>query len=223
MSGAEDQDRWTNWTPGQLLKEAEGLTERFKATHDHSLVPRIQALRQASHEWRRVTPAEMQCEPSKFCVKCGLQLPPNSNYCGSCGVNQVTLAKTHPAVRPFFKWLAACTILGLIVLVAICGANDTSSQPDKALIVVKVVDTCEAQVRQNLKAPSTAKFSGIWNTEVKDHGSGKYSARGWVESQNSFGAMLRNEYICMVKDAGSNPWIVTAFSVGDEGWTLADQ
>jgi membrane protein YdbS with pleckstrin-like domain len=49
MSDAEDQDRWKNGTPEQLLKDAHLLTERFKATHDHSLVPRIQALRQAAH------------------------------------------------------------------------------------------------------------------------------------------------------------------------------
>jgi predicted nucleic acid-binding Zn ribbon protein len=219
MSDAADQNDMKNKTAEDSLAEAHVLTEQFKATHDHSLVPRIQALRQAAHERRRVTPSEMQGGPSKFCVKCGTQLPPKSNYCSSCGVNQVTLAKAHPVVmRPFFKWLLACTILilGIIVLVAISGDNNTSSQPDETDIAVKVIDTCENRIRKSLKAPSTANFSGIWSTEVRGLGSGKYSAVGWVEAQNSFGAMLRSRYVCVAKELADDSFLVDDFSVDDE-------
>ncbi|MGC9996658.1 MAG: zinc ribbon domain-containing protein [Terriglobia bacterium] len=218
MSDAEDQDKWKNGTPEELLKEAQVLTEQFKATHDDSLVPRIQALRRAAHERRRVTPAEMQGEPSKFCVKCGNQLPPKSNYCDSCGVNQATPAKAHPVMlRPLFKWLLVATLgfFGIVFLIAICSDRTSSSQPDQTQVKLRVLRACEDHVRQYLKAPSTARFSSYYDTEVRDHGSGKYSAVGWVDSQNSFGAMLRTEYICTATDEGNDQWSFEPLAIND--------
>jgi hypothetical protein len=55
MSGARDQDSWRSRTREDLLQEAHALTEQFKATHDDSLVPRIQTLRRAAYERRSIT------------------------------------------------------------------------------------------------------------------------------------------------------------------------
>ncbi|MGB7590792.1 MAG: zinc-ribbon domain-containing protein [Terriglobia bacterium] len=125
MSGAIEQDKWKSMTPEDLLKEAQALTEQFKATHDDSLVPRIQALRQAAHERRKATTAEMQGEPSKFCVKCGKRLPPESTYCSSCGVTQVELAKAPPVNRPvsFRSWVVALAVLAAVVLCGFIGKS----------------------------------------------------------------------------------------------------
>ena len=64
---------------------------------------------------------------------------------------------------------------------------------------------CEDHVREFLKSPSTATFSGLGDTEVRgaDH---KYAIIGWVDSQNSFGATLRTNYICKVTDEGGGNW-----------------
>ena len=65
MSDAKDQDRWKSRTPEDLLKEAQALTEQFKTTHDQSLVPRIQALRQAAHERQTSIPTNGQDPPGE--------------------------------------------------------------------------------------------------------------------------------------------------------------
>lgn len=51
----------------------------------------------------------------------------------------------------------------------------------------------ELRVKEILKAPSTAKFPGLdeWGFDKKD---GIVTIQGYVDSQNSFGAMLRNKF-----------------------------
>jgi len=53
-------------------------------------------------------------------------------------------------------------------------------------------DMCHTFVKRRLKAPSTAKFS---NETVKG-GPSRWTVVGEVDSENSFGAMLRSPYIC---------------------------
>lgn len=43
-----------------------------------------------------------------------------------------------------------------------------------------------------LKAPSTAKFCSFVDAKVTHLGNGEYKVTGWVDSQNSFGAMIRS-------------------------------
>ena len=55
--------------------------------------------------------------------------------------------------------------------------------------------TCaEEIVRGNLKAPSTAKFCKVTEATVTDLGGGEYEVKGWVDAENSFGAMIRREF-----------------------------
>ena len=55
-------------------------------------------------------------------------------------------------------------------------------------------------VKPHLKAPSTAKWPGF--TESVRHtqplGNDRYRVSSWVDSQNSFGAMLRMRYVAVV-------------------------
>jgi hypothetical protein len=46
-------------------------------------------------------------------------------------------------------------------------------------------------VEQLLKAPPTAEFASHFDVQGWHEGEGKYRLRGWVDSQNSFGAMIR--------------------------------
>ena len=57
---------------------------------------------------------------------------------------------------------------------------------------------CKDQVEARLKAPSTAKFSDV---SVKGIG-GEFTVTGSVDSENSFGAMIRSEFSCDVEVDG---------------------
>lgn len=61
---------------------------------------------------------------------------------------------------------------------------------------------CEKFVKARLKAPSTAEFS-----DTKSSGKGPdYSVSGAVDSENSLGAPIRNDYRCLVRYDGDSEW-----------------
>jgi hypothetical protein len=60
--------------------------------------------------------------------------------------------------------------------------------------------TAEDAVKSKLKAPRTAKFPWIWEYEFrksKDQDN-VYYVVGYVDSDNSFGAMLRSDFIAEI-------------------------
>ena len=65
---------------------------------------------------------------------------------------------------------------------------------------------CQKFVKKELKAPSTAQFAerGEWQAIRLDDGN--YQVTSWVEAQNSFGAMLRTPYVCVVTPIGNDQW-----------------
>lgn len=51
----------------------------------------------------------------------------------------------------------------------------------------------ESIVEENLKAPSTASFCKVTEATITNNGD-VYTVSGWVDAQNSFGAMLRQNF-----------------------------
>lgn len=62
-------------------------------------------------------------------------------------------------------------------------------------------------VSSQLKAPSTAKFQTYSKELVQDLGGGRYKISAYVDAQNSFGAMMRNQFNCTLKYIGNNKWV----------------
>lgn len=64
-------------------------------------------------------------------------------------------------------------------------------------------------VKDALKAPATAKFPGI--LEAYDHvrhvGGDKYVISSYVDSENSFGALIRTNYICEIEIKGDEIYL----------------
>lgn len=84
-------------------------------------------------------------------------------------------------------------LLWACVLTA-CSAQDT----DPELLELDAKRVCEEAVKDRLKAPSTAEFSGASASQVGD----EWTVKGDVDSENGFGAMIRDTYTCKVEDAG---------------------
>lgn len=66
----------------------------------------------------------------------------------------------------------------------------------------------ETFVPARLKAPATADYSAVSATG----GSGRYTVTGSVDSQNSFGALVRSSFTCSVHLSGDQ-WILDSASV----------
>jgi hypothetical protein len=61
----------------------------------------------------------------------------------------------------------------------------------------------EEVIPKVLKAPATAKFGKKSDTFII-HSHGIYKVNGYVDSQNSFGALLRSQYVCYFEIAHTN-------------------
>ncbi len=68
------------------------------------------------------------------------------------------------------------------------GDSDPAAQRQGAMIA------CEDMLRDQLKAPDSADFTGTTAT-----GSGPWTVTGQVDAQNSFGASLRSAWSCEVR------------------------
>jgi len=71
-------------------------------------------------------------------------------------------------------------------------------------------------IKSLLKSPGTANFGGILEqramNQVTYRGQGEYSVQGWVDSQNSFGAVVRTDF-----------WLVLKYDpTTEEKWSLID-
>lgn len=65
----------------------------------------------------------------------------------------------------------------------------SSPTPDPAALAIQ---RCRTEVLKWLKAPATARWSGEHTTPDGDG----FEVTGSVDSQNSFGALLRSTYLC---------------------------
>jgi hypothetical protein len=104
----------------------------------------------------------------------------------------------------FLVW----TILSAIASV---GSNNQSSQPANTATTVKdekldKITACieaEDYIKQLLKAPSTAKFP-VAECSVTNLVDNQYKVVSYVDSQNSFGAMLRSNWSVIFQTVNNN-------------------
>lgn len=101
--------------------------------------------------------------------------------------------------RVLFPAAVVCT------LVLATGCTGTDDKPDS--IAADVM--CHEFVKKQLKSPGTAKFAGVTEYKYKTlHATKpwKFRITSWVDSQNSFGGVVRNPYVCTVSTKDNDTW-----------------
>lgn len=100
------------------------------------------------------------------------------------------------------------SIVGIVVAVAVALGgvavvyNIDSGEPDTEAAFEAAKDA----VLKNLKAPATAQFPEYAAEFVDDLEGGQFRVTSYVDAQNGFGAMIRNDFTCVVvveRDDGS--------------------
>lgn len=66
---------------------------------------------------------------------------------------------------------------------------------------------CKLYIEKSLKAPSTANFQNYTQFTAVGKGDGPYLVRGYVDAQNSFGAMIRSDFSCLLHKV-KDDWIL---------------
>jgi len=111
-------------------------------------------------------------------------------------------------------------IVGLALVVAIVGMIATSgneSAKDEAPAVEQTEESAwkvrksaaytaaKIFVERRLVSPGSAKFPWF-DYNVVVIGEREYQVNGYVDSQNKYGALLRSNYVCQVRDNGDETW-----------------
>jgi hypothetical protein len=114
-----------------------------------------------------------------------------------------------PPRRKLWPWIAAA----IVVLVLAAGVAVWFLRPETPvgsstkLTLASAAAACQEKVKAQLKAPGTAKFGGeeysTTNTDTP------VRVSGWVDAENSFGALVRNRYSCLAMPT-------------DHGWSVGD-
>jgi hypothetical protein len=95
-------------------------------------------------------------------------------------------------------------------------ARTTGGSGDDDVARAVAYDMCKDFVRTRLKAPATARFPDYWRGgEVVVGGAGpSYTVRAHVDSENSFGALLRTRFTCDVMQDGDK-WTLNSLDLDD--------
>ena len=112
-------------------------------------------------------------------------------------------------------WAIAAVILlcfGGAVFLFGGGKGDRGSVPSQSAMTVEARAQCRGAVKDKLKAPATAKFSD--ESVTGSDPDSVWFVSGAVDSQNSFGALIRSSFECSVtfKSGEASTVMVTSLS-----------
>jgi hypothetical protein len=86
-------------------------------------------------------------------------------------------------------------VLSLIVFVSGCNSDTEKPKHDKMTASIMA----EEFMNDRLKSPGSAEFQSYPKQQITDLGNGKYKVASYVDSQNSFGALVRTHYVCTLQ------------------------
>ncbi len=99
-------------------------------------------------------------------------------------------------------------ILGAVICSAVVSGCGEPRNPRAGGQEIEAFVMCEDPVKAQLRAPSTAEFPSTRapGVSARHLGEGVYSVRGFVDSQNGFGAMLRTSWTCEIAENANQTW-----------------
>jgi len=146
------------------------------------------------------------------CPECKREISDKAVSCPHCGYQQ---QKTKKAPEKKKSSPNGCLVAILIIIVFAVISQlmpDDNSEPEKS---TKAIDnhspglayiTIEKLVKRDLKSPKTAEFPSYKEKlkHTKYIGSNTYKINSYVDSQNSFGALVRTKFSCEVVFTGGD-------------------
>lgn len=149
----------------------------------------------------------MDKNPTKKCPQCLAEVDPKAKKCLHCG------SKLPQPTSMLVKVLVVVFGVGIFTSIFAGIASTPSStssepeQPSTYQLELSARVYSESFIERLLKAPSTAKFC---HETVTDLGDNRWKITSCVDSQNSYGAMIRSDWETTIAylggdiDSGSN-------------------
>jgi hypothetical protein len=164
------------------------------------------------------------------CKDCGQPISKRAEKCPHCGV---TIKKKSSGCAIIFAAFFLILVVGILVS-SVMRTNITPEPETKEQREQKQHEedassafyTAEEFVKKQLKAPLTAKFSSRYDeesgsTKSKTYTNDVWKAWGYVDSQNSFGAMMRSKWHVAMEKKPGDKWTILFSNIGDQ--TIGDK
>lgn len=104
------------------------------------------------------------------------------------------------------------TLFLVVILIAVgLSIKSPSANPNGDTIGAFAIS--QQFVKDRLKAPSTAEFPWYSSESVTPLGEERYRVQSYVDSQNSFGAMIRTKYVAIVRKTGDSNWSLESLAI----------
>ena len=131
-----------------------------------------------------------------------IEVGPDKNI----GTSEEASAQTPESGYGFYGCLGSIILLfAVLMFMGDCGCGSTKDGPEHDETMAWVMT--QQFIKDQLKAPSTAKFPWTANA-VTYLGDGRYRVTAYVDSQDSFGAMIRMNFTATVKYRGDDYWVL---------------
>lgn len=113
-----------------------------------------------------------------------------------------------------FKALVWLILIGVLVYYVAC--SDTNQPATSRGTVTPVAEPeheeveawvmCQDFIEDRLVSPGSAKYPWGYSDYTTYLGDGSYRVRAYVDSQNSFGALIRTQFECKITYVGDETW-----------------
>lgn len=148
------------------------------------------------------------------CPQCHALINHRDKACPDCGM--VFQPTSHEALSGFALqwnrltgWGKAGAVLGVLFLLGITlntlGLTSSSHASAKAPDAYEACSMAHQFIKERLKAPSTAKFESCLSASVSQS-IDRWTVATYADAQNSFGAMLRGNYVVTLDYVGDHNW-----------------
>ena len=145
------------------------------------------------------------------CKECGKKVWDKAESCPNCGykttLEDVELAFNKSCKRTRWKIAILLAVASIVFFLISSLFDGTTSRPseyeiqqrDRIFALKSAYSDAKTSALQQLKSPSTAKFADFSELKYHNQGDTLYTLHSWVDSQNSFGAMIRTDFKFKVK------------------------